>query len=768
LSYPKPEAVNVERPWEVEGDGQSLPLLDYLQLLWFRRKLIIAITLFVAVIGYIQVNEIKNVYSASSTMVIGLPESQVVDIQEVLSRSKSLGDVASEIEVLRSRVLAIRVVERLDLLNYPEFNPSLRVPEKKFFDFIKYLNPKTWIPVCWKKAFKEATGNETVRQVPAAAAPPSEEEAEEQKYKQRIATATNILLGKLNVKPVDWGKVIDITFTSLDPKMAARVANDFPEAYIVDQLEAKFEATEKANAWLTEQLQEMETKVVESERAVEFYRDEYGLAENQGSTLLDTQVSELSSQLIIARSELAEVNARLLQLRRLLEGGGQGVETASEVMASALVQQLRSQEAQALSRQSELSVELGPKHPRMLQVQAEIIEIRQRVRDEVQRIAIGLEHETEFARTRVASLQSDLRAARGETSAQNKEAIQLRALQREAAANRALYETFLNRFKETSSTQGLESSDARIISAAEVPGWPSYPNRKRMLTQYILVGFLGACGLVLALQMLNPGMMSPEQVQTVLREFVIGLIPITPGKNTPHDYVLEKPNSGLVEAINSLKFALELSDPDNPVKAVQITSSVPEEGKTTLAIALARVLAGSGKKVILVDGDLRRSSIGKKLDMREKHKGLSDLVVAGNPELSEFLLRDEKGGVDFMPTGTAKYANATDIFSSHRMKEIVEMLKSKYDLIIIDTPPVMAVADARIIGRVVDKTIFIVRWDKTPRKVARAAIEQLHRSDVDIAGVVLQQVDLDRYGRMGYGDSGYYYHYGRYGKYYSG
>ena len=755
-------------PWQTEDNEQKLPLLDYLQLLWFRRKLIIAITLFVAVVSYIQVNEIKNVYTATSTMVIGLPESQVVNIQEVLSRGNSLGDVASEIEVLRSRVLAAKVIERLDLLNHPEFNPSLREPETSLFDFLKYLNPKTWIPASWKKTLKEAMGKETMRVVPAAAAPASEQDAEEQKRNRRMATATNILISKLNVKAVDWGKVINITFSSLDPKTASRVANDFPEAYIVDQLEAKFEATEKANAWLTGQLQELETMVVDSERAVEFYRDEYGLAEGSGNTLLDTQVSELSSQLIIARSELAEVNARLNQLRRLLESGGQGAETAAEVMSSALVQQLRTQEAQALSRQSELSVELGPRHPRMLQVSAEIIEIRERIRDEVQRIAIGLEQEAEFARTRVASLETNLRAARGETSAQNKEAIQLRALEREAAANRTLYQTFLNRFKETSSTQGLESSDARIISAAEVPGWPSSPNRKKLLTQYILLGFFGACGLVLALQMLNPGMMTPEQVQQVLKEYVIGLIPISPNKAAPHDYVLEKPNSGLVEAINSLKFGLSLSDPDHPVKAIQVTSSVPEEGKTTLAIALARVMAASGQKVVLIDGDLRRSSIGKKLNMPEKHKGLSDLVLAGDEPLAEFLLRDEKGNVDVIPAGTAKYANATDIFSSHRMKEIVGMLKSIYDLIIIDTPPVMAVADARIIGRIVDKTLFVVRWDKTPRKVARAAVEQLHRAEVDIAGVVLQQVDLDRYGRMGYGDSGYYYHYGRYGKYYSG
>jgi succinoglycan biosynthesis transport protein ExoP len=756
---------NLPAPWDTEETGQKLPLFDYLQLLWYRRKLILAITIFVAIIGYIQVSEIKHLYSAQSTMLINLPQSQVVDIETVLSRSNSYDDVSSEIEVLRSRVLAAKVIERLGLLNNPEFNPSLRKPEKSLFDFLKYLNPQRWIPAGWKKTIKEAMGRETERVVVAPTSPLQEEE---KKLQRQISTATNVLLGKLTVQPIEFSNAIRISFSSLDPKMAARVANEIPEAYIVDQLESKFEATEKANVWLTDQLQELEIEVLESERAVEFYRDERGLAEGTGTSILDEQLSQLNSQLIIARAELAEVDARLTQLRRLLEGGGQGVETATEVMSSALVQQLRTQEAEALSRASELSVEYGPKHPRMLHGQAEIGEIHERIRSEVERIAIGLEHETEFARTRVASLNSSLRVARGETSEQNKEAIQLRALEREAAANRALYETFLSRFKETSSTQGMESSEARVISAAEVPGWPYFPNKKKLLTQYILLGFLGACALVLALYMLNPGMMSPEQVQQVLKEFVIGLIPLTPGKIEPHEYVLEKPHSGMVEAINSMKFALALSDPDIPVKAIQVTSSVPEEGKTTLAISLARVMAASGNKVLLMDGDLRRSSIAKKLNMREKHKGLSDFIVAGDAELSEFVVRDEKGAVDFMPTGTAKYANATDIFSSHRMSEIVEMLKSHYDLVIIDTPPVMAVADARIIGQVVDKTIFVVRWDKTPRKVARAAIEQLRRADVDIAGVVLQQVDLDRYGRMGYGDSGYYYHYGRYGKYYSG
>jgi capsular exopolysaccharide synthesis family protein len=743
-----------------EQQGGEIPLLDYLQLLWFRRRLIVAITVFVAVVGWIQVNQIKSVYTASSKLMIGVTQSKIVDIESVLSREYYDDEISTEMEVLRSRLLASKAVERMGLVNYEEFNPSLRVPEESFFDFLRYLNPRTWIPASWKRSLKEAMGRET-EQDPVE--PPGEDEV----LAKQVAVATSIFLAGLTVEEVDWAGVIIIRFSSRNPELAARIANEYPEVYMVDQMEARFEATEKANAWLTEQLGELEKKVAESERAVEIYREEHGLGGASGTNLLDAQLSELNSQLIVARAERAEIEARLAQIRRLLQGG-QGIETMSEVLSSTMIQQLRGQELAVRGRASELSVEFGPKHPRMLQVQAELAEIQERIAIEVNNVAAGLENEAEFARTRVRSLEESLGQAQDQSSGRNKEAVQLRALQREAAANRALFETFLGRFKETSTTQGMEASDARVISAAEVPGGPSYPNRRKMLMNYIVAGFLGACGLVLGLQFLNPGLRSPEQVHQVLGEFVIGLIPKLTGKMDFHDYVLNKPQSGVVEAINSLKFSLALSNPDIEVKAVQVTSSAPEEGKTSLALGLARVVASSGKKVILVDGDLRRSSIVKKLGLESGHKGLSDLVASGEDELSEFVIRDEKGKMDYMPIGTAAYANASDIFSSRRMETIVELLKSHYDLVVLDSPPVMVVADAMIIGRLMDKTLFVVRWEKTPRKVARAALEQLQRSGTDVAGVVLQQVDLERYGRIGLGGSGYYYHYGRYGKYYSG
>jgi capsular exopolysaccharide synthesis family protein len=743
-----------------ERQGEEFPLLDYLQLLWYRKKLILVITLFVAVVSWVHVNQIRSIYTATSTLLLGVQKTQTVDIEAVLKRDYWGDQVLAEMEVLKSRGLAQKVVERLSLHNYEEFNPGLREPEESLFDFLRYLDPRSWVPADWKQSLKEALGRETVSDVTE---PPTEEEL----LARQMATATSILMGKVNIDEVELAGVVIVQVNSWDPRTAARIANEIPEAYIVDQLESRFEATEKANAWLSEQLEELETKVAESERAVEIFREERGLAPTAGQGLLDAQISELNSQLIVARADRAEIEARLEQIKRMLEAGGQGVETLAEVLTSTMIQQLRSQELQATGRVSELSVEFGPKHPRMLQAQAELVEIRERIESEIRMVAAGLENEAEFAHAKVVSLESSLRDAQGMSSEQNKEGVQLRALEREAAANRALFETFLSRFKETTTTQGMETSDARLISEAQVPGGPSYPNRRKKLMIFVLMGLFGACGLVLALQFLNPGMRSPEQVQQVLGEYVIGIIPALPSRAEVHDYVLDKPQSGVVEAIHALKFSLALSNPDIEVKAVQVTSSVPSEGKTSLALCLARVEAMSGKKVILVDGDLRRSSIVKKLGLKPGHKGLSDLVVAGEVELSDFIMRDYKGQIDYMPIGTAEYANAGDIFSSHRMAYIVDQLKSEYDLVVVDSPPVMAVADARMIGRLMDKTLFVVRWDSTPGKVAKTALEQLVRYGTDVAGVVLQQVDLSRYGRFGGGDSGYYYHYGRYGKYYS-
>lgn len=736
--------------------AEPFPLLDYLQLLWFRRRLIIAVTLFVAVIGFVYVHQLKPVYTATSTLLVGATETQVVDIEQVLSREFYGNEAIAEVEVLRSRSLASKVIEKLGLLNYVEFNPSLYKPEKSFFDLLKYLDPRTWIPDEWYTAFKAATSGE-VQYIP-----PNEEETANRK----MAAATDIFLRKLKVASIQRSNVLMIEFDSASPVLAARIANELPEAYILDQLQAKFDATEKATAWLTEQLAGLETEVAESERAVEIYREGHGLSKSTTTSIQAEQLSEINSQLIIARAERAEAQARLAQIKRMVGSGDQGIEMAGDVLSSPIIQALRSQEGETMRRVSEFAVEYGPKHPRMLQVNAEVEDIRQRINSEINKITLALENELELASTREQSLQGSLNESERQGSEQSREAVQLRALEREATANRVLYGTFLNRFKETSSTQGIETSDARIISAAEVPPLPSYPNKRRSFAIIVILGFMASCGLVFGLHFLSPGLYSPEQVEQELGIHAIGMIPKLPAGTEPYEYLIKQSNSGYSEAINSLRISLRLSDPDARIRALQVTSSVPEEGKSALVLSLAVLMAKEGKKVLVVDADLRRSSVEKTLGIAEKGPGLTDYVLADTDVPDEFIVHHEAADIDVMRPGDAKYANATDIFTSKRMQAIVAMLKQRYDYILFDTPPVMAVADARVIGQIVDKSLFVVRWDKTPRKVARASIDLLQKGDANIAGIVLQQVDLKRYGRIGYGDSGYYYHYGRYTNYY--
>ena len=738
-------------------EDEPFPLLDYLQLLWFRRRLIIVITLLVAAVGYIQVNQMRNVYTATSSILIGVQQGQVTDFTSYMSAYFNRLQPTEEIEILRSRGLAERVITDLGLLGNPEFNPSLRQPDEGFFSFLAYLNPMNWAPGLIDRVFQEAKTGEVV----------SVEPTQEERERRQMVTAVNIFLSKMRPVSVEMSDVINISFSSWDPQLAARVANQVPEAYIVGQLEAKFAATQKVTNWLAEQLEDLKTRVADAERAVEIYRIERGLTEVAGTGLLAEQLSEINSQLIIAKAERAEAEVRLAQMRRLLDENRQGLETSLDVLNSPIIQQLRRQETEVLSRRSELAVEYGPKHPRMLQVNAELDDINRRIDAEMEKVTVTLENEVERARLREQTLEASLDELESESGFQNQEAVQLRALEREAAANRTLFENFLGRFKETSSTEGMEMADARVLSHAEVPRAPSAPKRQRILAMYVLLGFAGACALVLGLQFLNPGLHSPEQAEQQLGVHVMGMVPKLSGKKAPHLQLVEKPNSGFAEAINSLRVSLRLSDPDRKVRAFLVTSSIPEEGKTSLALSLAISLARSGSRVLLVDGDLRRSSIRRRLDIEEERPGLTDFVMSESDDVGDFVSSEQKTGIDFMRTGDAAFANATDIFSSNRMKHIVGLMKQSYDYVLFDTPPVMAVADARVIGTIVDRTLFVVRWDKTPKKVARAALTMMRQGGAEIGGIVLQQVDLKRYGRIGYGESGYYYHYGRYGKYYS-
>ncbi len=728
---------------QLQFEEDSVSLNKIVHVFWLRRRIFLSSFFFVAIIGVIILFQLTPRYTAENQIMVGANNSQVVDVESVLSGGLGTDiEVRSEVEVLKSKGLVKKVVRKLSLQNLTEFNPTL-LQEKGFFSF---LNPINWLA----DEFKESIG--------LMGTPLTDEENEE----LLNVTSTNIFMGKLKILPVRRTKVITVSFESTNRRLAAKIVNTFSDTYIINQLQVKFDATEKASTWLNQQLLGLRKNVEASENAVEFYRKKHNLTEGRsGIGLLTEQLSDINSRVIIAKVEKAEVEARLRQVTRLLRSGS-GIETVSEVLSSPLIQRFKEQESDVTRKMSEMAVVYGKKHPLMIRVKADIGEIQSKITSEIRKIAAGLKNKVEVAQIREQSLKSSLKALENKTGSRGGVHVQLRALQREADANRTLFETFLNRFKETSSTKNMQEADARVISYAEVPIIATFPKKKLMVILILVLAFIISSLIIYLVEMMNPGFRSPEEIEESLGIPVMALVPLIEGD--VYGYVMDKPHSAFSEALNSLRVSLTLSNLDSQVKLVLVTSSVPSEGKSTLALCLARVAARSGQKVLIVDADLRRPSIERKLGNSVADKGLTDLILSQEGKLTDYVFEDEQSGLHIMAKGTADYSNPIDIFLSERFASLLKQMKSQYDLVIFDTPPVMAVADAKALSPHMDKMIFVVRWDNTPRKVIKSALNQLEGISL---GVVLQRVDFKQYGTYGYGDSGYYYQYSKYSQYYS-
>ena len=719
---------------------EEMEFAPLLRSVWRRKLLVIStiflITLFATVVAF----QLTPRYSASAKILVGTPETNVVDIEAVLSGLGSdQAAVESEVQVLASRSLAGKVADELGLDRDPEFNARLRPPS-----ILSAFDPLQWLPDGWRAALLG-------RNVDAA--PPTQEEIE-QRTRADVITA---LQEAVSVRVEGRSRVINISATSEQPKLAAAVANTLSDLYLVDQLEAKFEATKRATDWLNDRVQELRGQVAASEDAIEEYRRRTGLVQSKDTTVTQQQISEINTQLILARTQTAEAGARLTQMSSLVESAG-GVDSAAEVLASSLIQRLREREADVARRVAEMSTEYGKRHPKMINTKAELDDIRSKIEAEVAKVVRGLENELEVARTRERTLERNLEQLKRESERIKSSEGQLRVLEREAAADRALFDTFLARLKETGQQDEIQQADARIISRADVPAGASSPNKKLIIAgAFALSAFLGVL-LVFLLEHLDHGFRSSEQIENMTGASTLSLVPLLSAmrlrRSTPSDYVLNRPASAFAESLRTLHTGILLSGLDDAPKSVLITSSTPEEGKTTVATAMARLTARSGKKVLLLDGDLRRARIRSLLRL-DGTRGLLDALGQHSP-LEECIQHDEASGLHVLATG-GNVPNPPEVLGSQQMAALMDTLERTYDMIIVDSPPVLVVSDARILSRLADRTVFITRWGETKRESVKLALKQLVESGANVAGVVLCMVNIRKHAQYGYADSTYYY-----------
>lgn len=732
---------------------EEVDLRQLFRKLWRRKSLIFGTVMFMTVLAVIILYQITPLYTGETYVLIEPRESNVVDLEAVLSGLGSDTEtIQSEIEVIRSRQLISKLVDKLRLERNPEFNATLR-PKGVLDEYVvPYLDPRQYIPEEWLSAVLGDMEEEII--------------SEQDLRARERAEIVDAVQGELDISIKGRSRVIVISFRSEAPKIAALATNTLADLYIDDQLEAKFEATQRATSWLNERVSGLREKVQASERAVEAYRKKSGLLAGQSGTLTSQQVSELNTQLILAQTARAEAEARLKQVMDLIASTGGG-ETAAEVLDSLLITRLREQEAEVERRAAELTEEYGDRHPKMINVRAEAQDIQKKIRMEVKKILKGLENEVGVARAGENSLRKSMEKLKGRLAKSNRAEVQLRSLEREANATRVLLETFLTRFKETRTQEDIDiqQADARIISFAEPPVEPSFP-KKKLIVALAFVGstFLGIL-LAFVVEQLDKGFRSGEQIEKATGVSVLGLVPLLSGVSklvtSPEIYILNRPTSAFGESIRSLHTSLHVSNADNPPKKILITSAVPKEGKTAITLSLGRFLAKAGHKVIMVDADFRRPGLAKKIGLKTE-PGLVDLL-SGDTSLEDVLQKDRASGAYVMAAGKPSQS-PPDLLASNRLKLIFDGLAKEFDCVLIDSPPVLAVSDSRILSQVADATVFVVRWADTNREIVAQGLKQILSSGGNLAGAVLSQVNAKKHSKYGYSDSGYYY--GRIKKYY--
>lgn len=728
--------------WQQDASRpRALELRDLLGILRRRKWTVIISFVLVTGLAMVAAYRITPEYEATSSVMIDVRDRTLGEDIKAFVSGLPAGEetIQSEIAVISSRNFADRLAQRLTLYERPEFNPALREPGY------------------WQKligSVKEFVGRQLAN---ITGADPTGVRSIEEQFDRERVQVISALLGKINVVPRDGTWVIDITVRSEEPDVAARIANTAAELYLVDQLEAKYESTKRATNWLTQRLSDLRADLEKAEDAVEAYRSSSGLLRASGdATLAQQQIANVNDQLVAARVRREEVEARLRQAESLLNSPA-GARAAGEVLQSPVIQNLLAQETQVLREVAELASSYGENFPALISARAEARDLRARLTTEIGKVVESLRSEAEIAREQEQSLERSLGALEARVSGLNSKEGELRILEREAETNRLLYETFLSRFKETEEQEEIQQSDARIISRADVPLGPVYPNKLMHVSLAAVFSLLLASVVVALQEQFERGLRSMEDVYRHLKLPCLGLVPSIPnlpwaGK-FPERYVVNKPTSAFAEAVRSIRTGLLMVDSDAKTRVIVVTSAQPNEGKTTIATSMARLNAMGGHRSILLDFDLRKPEIHARFDARAD-AGVIDYLM-GRASLEDVIQTDELTGMNYIVAGR-RASNFAELLRSKQLEDLLSALGQEYDLVVIDTPPILALADARLIARLADKTVMVVRWGETPRDVVQLALQQLADADVDVAGIAISRVDVRRNAKYGFSDSGAY------------
>jgi capsular exopolysaccharide synthesis family protein len=698
-----------------------------------RRHLWVLLATVVIIVGTtaVVVEGMPKQYTSQADLIIEPQRTQVSDLQAISSDAEDIGSLMrTQIGILSSPSLALGVVEALHLTTNPDFVPQAGLKAKVMALLVRYnILPK----------------------------PPAVTVTEA----DRANIAAGILSSKLSFSNDPESRLLGIAVTTRSAVLSARIANEVARQFLAFKVQEKFAAMQRAHDWLQGQVVSLEAQVRADDDAVEAYRLSHGLGEElpeqagmdggtgQVQTINRQQLNDISAQLIDVSRDLTEKEGELAQAKIALKGTISTSELPA-VLASPMVAQLLDEATAAQGQAAELADTEGSGNPELASVRARAGALEARARDEMATVARSLSVEVAAERAQQAALQQQMEQLRSAVSNENAAQLGLNTLETQARATRNIYESFLSRAAQLANVAGIQEPDASLVSSAEVPLGPSAPQPSRLLAiAGVLSIVLGTIFAVL-LDRVRSGFSEPEQIESVVGLPLVGLLPKVRQTRFGRSRG-GRAEIALTASLDRLRGQMRVLGEDRP-KVVMVTSALPKEGKSVFSAELARNMAAAGWRVLLLECDFCCPSMAGYLGV-QSGPGLCEILSGTALGATENLIRRPANNLDVILAGKMR-GDSQEMLASRRMSALIDDVRQRYDVVIMDTPPVLPVADALVLGRLADTTLAVVQWEKTPRDAVRNTIRLLRGSGASVMGLVMTRVDL-RKASLGGGSMSY-------------
>lgn len=733
-------------PTELGSDDVSLELSRHLAA--FRRQIPLVITsmLMASLAGVVVATDLPRYYTANSLVLLDNKRVRAVednyDSQSVPIDNTS-SYIESQVEVIRSAQVAESVIRKMNLLEKPL--PVAPSPIHVISSPFKYV-------------VKLIKGNSPSENNPG----------------KLLQSTIMQLQSGLEVRHMLHTQVIQISYVAPTPSLAADIANAYAEAFINDQLNAKYEVTRRASAWLKDRLTELKQQSYDAELALQDFRAKNHLIFTSGKLINEQQIADLNSQLITARSDHARAEARFGRLKQII-ANHETHAVVSDTFGSGIVEALRTKYLDASKREAELKTRVGPEHASLKSIRREIEQYEKQIFDELARLAEAYRSEVDIASARENALSASMRNLIANAESQNKTLAASHNLEQQAENLRSLYESYSKRYQESLQQQSFPIAEARVITPAFEPTTPSHPKKAILTLMFTLLGGIVGVGVGLYREQSEKGFTNEAQVRDRLNIDALGIIPViqaapneSPSPQPPRqssekgvallvpafcqvtshrdglwNYILTHPNSRTGETLLAAKLAVDTRCDTSRCKVIGIASALPGEGKTLVAKNFASLLASLRARVLLMDGDLRKRALSSELTPQAAH-GLIQ-VITGKCDIASVLHVEPQSSLHVLPVVKKnRITHTSDVLASFSMHNLLKHLRSNYDYIVIDLPPLGPVIDACAISSNLDAFIFVIEWRQTPKKLIHNLLLENARVREKCVGAILNKVDVEK------------------------